>query len=236
MTMNQNKMNKKVGIGRVLIAPSLLSANFACLREDIKEVEAAGCRVLHLDVMDGHFVPNLTIGPVVIESIRRVTDLYLDVHLMIEEPGRYLKAFVDSGSDGITIHQEIEADCFEILKDIRKMGVDAGISLRPGNEVDKIEPFLDLLDRILIMSVEPGFGGQGFIPGSEKKIAAARRLSDRVGGKITIAVDGGINIETAISAAQAGATELVAGSAVFKGNIGENISALRESLEGVLSA
>jgi len=236
MTMNQNKMNKKVGIGRVLIAPSLLSANFACLREDIKEVEAAGCRVLHLDVMDGHFVPNLTIGPVVIESIRRVTDLYLDVHLMIEEPGRYLKAFVDSGSDGITIHQEIEADCFEILKDIRKMGVDAGISLRPGNEVDKIEPFLDLLDRILIMSVEPGFGGQSFIPGSEEKIAAARRLADRVDREIIVAIDGGINIETAPIVALAGATEIIAGSAVFKGSIGENITALRESVTGVGSA
>ena len=234
--MNQNKMNKKVGIGRVLIAPSLLSANFACLREDIKEVEAAGCRVLHLDVMDGHFVPNLTIGPVVIESIRRVTDLYLDVHLMIEEPGRYLKAFVDSGSDGITIHQEIEADCFEILKDIRKMGVDAGISLRPGNEVDKIEPFLDLLDRILIMSVEPGFGGQSFIPGSEEKIAAARRLADRVDREIIVAIDGGINIETAPIVALAGATEIIAGSAVFKGSIGENITALRESVTGVGSA
>lgn len=229
-------MNIKAGPGRVLIAPSLLSANFACLREDIKQVEAAGCRILHLDVMDGHFVPNLTIGPVVIESIRRVTDLYLDVHLMIEEPECYLKAFADSGADGITIHQEIKSDSLELLKEIKKMGIDAGISLRPKTEVDMIEPMLDLLDRILIMSVEPGFGGQGFIPGSEKKIMAAQRLAERGERKIIVAVDGGINIETAPLAAQAGATELIAGNAVFRGDIRKNIHALRESIERVVRA
>jgi ribulose-phosphate 3-epimerase len=233
---NTENLMKEAGTGRVLIAPSLLSANFASLREDIKEVEAAGCRILHLDVMDGHFVPNLTIGPVVIESIRRVTDLYFDVHLMIEDPACYLKSFADSGADGITIHQEIETDCMKVLKEIREMGIDAGISLRPGTEVDVIEPMLDLLDRILIMSVEPGFGGQGFIPGSKKKIAAARRLTERVDREIIVAIDGGINIETAPIAARAGATELIAGSAVFKGNIGENITALRESVRGVGSA
>ena len=222
--------------GRILIAPSLLSANFACLREDIKEVESAGCRILHLDVMDGHFVPNLTIGPVVIESIRRVTDLYLDVHLMIAEPGRYLKAFAESGADGITIHQEIKADCRELLLEIKEMEIDAGISLRPKNQVDLIEPLLDVLDRILIMSVEPGFGGQGFIPGSEEKIAAARRLVEAAGRKTVIAVDGGINVETAPLAARAGATELIAGSAVFSGDIRKNIYALRESIRGVGSA
>jgi len=216
--------------GRILIAPSLLSANFACLREDIKEVESAGCRILHLDVMDGHFVPNLTIGPVVIESIRRVTDLYLDVHLMIAEPGRYLKAFAESGADGLTIHQEIKADCRELLLEIKEMGIDAGISLRPKNQVDLIEPLLDVLDRILIMSVEPGFGGQGFIPGSEEKIAAARRLVEAAGRKTVIAVDGGINVKTAPLAARAGATELIAGSAVFSGDIRKNIYALRESV------
>ncbi len=223
-------MNNKDDIARVLIAPSLLSANFASLREDIKEVEDAGCRILHLDVMDGHFVPNLTIGPVVIESIRRVTDLYFDVHLMIEDPARYLKAFADSGADGITIHQEIDADCLELLKEIRGMGIDAGISLRPKTGVDLIDPMLDLLDRILIMSVEPGFGGQAFIPGSEKKIAEARRLSDRSDREIIVAVDGGINIETAPRAAQAGATQLIAGSAVFRGDIRKNIHALRKSV------
>jgi len=233
MNIKQNKISNESEPPRVLIAPSLLSANFACLREDIKEVEAAGCSILHLDVMDGHFVPNLTIGPVVIESIRRVTDLYLDVHLMIAEPGRYLKAFADSGADGLTIHQEIKADCRELLREIKEMGIDAGISLRPKNRVDLIEPLLDVLDRVLIMSVEPGFGGQGFIPGSEEKIAAARRLVDTVGGKTVIAVDGGINIETAPLAARSGATELIAGSAVFNGDIAGNITALRESLKGV---
>jgi len=236
MTGNQEKFNRGAAPDRILIAPSLLSANFACLREDIKEVESAGCRILHLDVMDGHFVPNLTIGPVVIDSIRRVTDLYLDVHLMLEEPGRYLKAFAGSGADGITIHQEIEADCGELLKEIREMGIDAGVSLRPKTEVEVIEPLLDLLDRILIMSVEPGFGGQSFIPGSEEKIAAARRMSDSRVREIIVAVDGGINTKTAPLAARAGATELVAGNAVFKGNIGENITALREAIERVESA
>lgn len=229
-------MNNKSGLNRVLIAPSILSANFACLKEDIKEIEAAGIKIIHLDVMDGHFVPNLTIGPVVIKSLHRVTDLYFDVHLMLEEPECYLEAFADSGADGITIHQEIKADWVELVKKIKNMGLDAGISLRPKTSVDTILPGISFLDRILIMSVEPGFGGQGFIPGSENKIAEVRRLIDKAGRNIIIAVDGGINIKTAPAAAQAGATELVAGSAVFRGEIGKNIQALRESVKGIVKA
>lgn len=228
--MNSNN-NEKVKFDRILIAPSVLSADFSCLRDDIRQVEAAGCRILHLDVMDGHFVPNLTIGPVVIKSIRQVTDLYLDVHLMIEEPGRYLKAFTASGSDGITIHQEIEGDCLEVLREIKSSGIDAGISIRPGTGVETLIPYIKYLDRILIMSVEPGFGGQKFIPASEDKIAKAARLVSREARKIVVSVDGGINIKTAPLAARAGATELVAGNAVFRGNIARNIIVLRESIE-----
>lgn len=224
------KKKEKLKSREVLIAPSLLSADFACLREDIRQVEAAGCRILHIDVMDGHFVPNITIGPVVIKSIRRVTDLYLDVHLMIEEPGRYMKEFAESGADGITIHQEIAADCFEMLKEIKKLKVEAGVSIRPKTGVETITPYLKYLDRILIMSVEPGFGGRKFIPGSEEKMVKAARMVSREEKDIILAVDGGINIKTAKLAARSGAMELIAGNAVFKGNIGENITALRESI------
>ena len=221
-----------VEAGRVQIAPSLLSANFACLRDDIKQVEAAGCRILHLDVMDGHFVPNLTIGPVVVRAVRAVTGLSLGAHLMIEEPGRYLEAFAAAGVNEITIHQEIRSDFVEVIKEIKRLGLRAGVSIRPKTEVSAIEPALRYLDIILIMSVEPGFGGQCFIPGSEKKIEKARIISDRKKPGITIAVDGGITVETAPMAVRAGATELIAGSAVFSGNIVGNIVALRESIRG----
>ena len=215
---------------QVQIAPSLLSADFACLKDDIRQVEAAGCRILHLDVMDGHFVPNITIGPVIARDIRRVTDLYLGAHLMIEDPARYLQAFADSGVNEITIHQEIEADFVEVIKEIKSLGLRAGVSIRPKTEVSVIKPALRYLDLILIMSVEPGFGGQQFIPGSEEKIRAARSLADVENSDIIIAVDGGITIETAPAAARAGATELIAGNAVFEGDIIKNIEALQESV------
>ena len=221
-----------VEAGRVQIAPSLLSAHFACLRDDIRQVEAAGCRILHLDVMDGHFVPNLTIGPVVVRAVRAVTGLSLGAHLMIEEPGRHLEAFAAAGVNEITIHQEIRSDFVEVIKEIKRLGLRAGVSIRPKTEVSAIEPALRYLDIILIMSVEPGFGGQCFIPGSEKKIEAARRLTDREKPGITIAVDGGITVETAPMAVRAGATELIVGNAVFRGDIVGNIDALRESIRG----
>lgn len=216
----------------VEIAPSLLSADFARLAKDIRQVEASGCRVLHLDVMDGHFVPNLTIGPVVAAAVRRVTGLRLGAHLMIEEPGRYLSAFAEAGVDEITIHQEIAADFVAVIKEIKRLGLRAGVSTRPATPLAEIAPALPLIDLILVMSVEPGFGGQAFLPGSEERIAAARRLADESGRPITIAVDGGITVATAPRAVAAGAGELIAGSAVFRGNIQENIAALRESCFG----
>jgi ribulose-phosphate 3-epimerase len=211
----------------VEIAPSLLSANFARLADDIRQVEEAGCRVLHLDVMDGHFVPNLTIGPVVARAIRKVTSLRLGAHLMIEEPEHYLSAFAGAGVDEITIHQEIAADFVEVIKAIKRLGLRAGVSTRPVTPVEAISPALPYVDLILVMSVEPGFGGQAFLPGSEERIAASRRLAAQSGRSITVAVDGGITVETAPRAVQAGAGELIAGSAVFAGNIRENVAALR---------
>ena len=211
----------------VEIAPSLLSADFARLADDIRQMEAAGCRVLHLDVMDGHFVPNLTIGPVVAAAVRRATSLRLGAHLMIEEPGRYLSAFAEAGVDEITVHQEIAADFTAVIREIKRLGLRAGVSTRPGTEISKIVPALPLVDLVLVMSVEPGFGGQEFLAGSEERIAATRRLIEESGRPITLAVDGGINVKTAPRAARAGADELIAGSAVFSGDIRKNIAALR---------
>ena len=213
------------------IVPSLLSADFARLAEEINKVELAGGRILHLDVMDGHFVPNITFGPVVARAVRALTDLYLDAHLMIDEPARYLAAFVDSGVDEITIHQEIAADFVEVIKKIKKLGLRAGVSIRPATPVEVIKPALRYLDLILIMSVEPGFGGQSYIAGSERKIEMARKLADREKPGIIIAVDGGITVETAPIVARAGATRLIAGSAIFRGDVAKNIFALRESIE-----
>ncbi|MCX6353432.1 MAG: ribulose-phosphate 3-epimerase [Candidatus Aureabacteria bacterium] len=214
---------------RIVIVPSLLSADFAYLERDIKKVEEAGCRDLHLDVMDGHFVPNITIGPVVAKAIRRVSRSFLTAHLMIEDPERYIGAFKESGMDQIIIHQEIEADFVEVLAAIKKAGMAAGVSIRPQTPVKTIVPGVELLDSILIMSVEPGFGGQEYIPGSEAKVADARQLLERHGRVIPIGVDGGINIKTAPIVARAGATRLIAGSAVFKGDVPRNIASLRES-------
>ena len=213
------------------IVPSLLSADFARLAEEINKVELAGGRILHLDVMDGHFVPNITFGPVVVRAVRAVTDLYLDAHLMIDDPARYLTAFADSGVDEITIHQEITADFIEVIKEIKKLGLRAGVSIRPATPVEVIKPALRYLDLILIMSVEPGFGGQSYITGSERKIAMARELADRENPDIIIAVDGGITLETAPIVARAGATRLIAGSAIFRGDVVKNIRALRGSVE-----
>lgn len=195
---------------KIWIAPSILSADFARLAEEIREVEKFGCDSIHVDVMDGHFVPNLTIGAPVVKSIRKITELPLDVHLMIDDPVRYIDDFVKAGSDYITIHVEAEKDIAGTLQKIRDAGVKSGISLRPGTPVSELKPYLELLDLILVMTVEPGFGGQSFMPDMIDKVRELRPVFNGL-----ISVDGGINPETAPVALEAGADILVAGSAVF---------------------
>jgi len=195
------------------IAPSILSADFAALGDAIAVVEGGGADMIHVDVMDGRFVPNLTIGPCVIESIRKRTRLPLDAHLMIVEPERYIEDFVRAGADFLTVHVEASPHLHRTLQQIREAGAKAGVALNPSTPPDAIEWVLDSLDLILVMSVNPGFGGQSFIPSSYAKVRQIRTL---VGARpIEVSVDGGVNHNTASGLAKAGATALVAGSAIF---------------------
>ncbi len=193
-----------------MIAPSLLSADFSRLAEEVRDVEKAGCDALHIDVMDGHFVPNLTIGPLVVAAIRKVTKLPLDVHLMIDQPSRYVAEFRKAGADWITVHVEAEKDVLGVLRMIRASGAKTGISLRPKTPVETILPYLPELDLILVMSVEPGFGGQSFMPDMMEKVKVLRPKFQGL-----LSVDGGIGAGNASQAVEAGADVLVAGSAVF---------------------
>ena len=195
---------------KIMIAPSLLSADFGRLAEEVRDVERAGCDVLHIDVMDGHFVPNLTIGPLVVRAVRKVTKLPLDVHLMIDQPSRYISEFRKAGADWITIHVEAEKDVRGVLKMIRNSGAKVGLSLRPKTPVEALFPYFADLDLILVMSVEPGFGGQSFMPDMMEKI---KKLRPKFKGLIS--VDGGIDPQNAPKALEAGADILVAGSAIF---------------------
>ncbi len=198
------------------IAPSILSADFSQLTEEIQKVEEAGADLIHLDVMDGHFVPNLTFGPPVIASIRKVTRLPFDVHLMIEKPERSIQAFVDAGSDFITVHAEAEIHLNRTIAFIKEKGLKAGVSINPATPLCLIEEIIRDIDLLMIMSVNPGFGGQIFIQNILEKIKKARNLIDEKAPDVLLEVDGGVNLENIRSLKEAGIDIFVAGSAVFK--------------------
>jgi ribulose-phosphate 3-epimerase len=219
---------------QVKLAASILSADFTRLGEQVKEAEAAGADWIHVDIMDGHFVPNITFGPLVVRAIRPVTKLPLDVHLMIEQPERYVADFAKAGADRLTVHVETCPHLHRTIQQIKELGCRAGVTLNPATSLSTLEEILPDVDLVLILSVNPGFGGQVYIPASTSKIARLRKMLDDIGSEAEIEVDGGVNTETVVEIVRAGATVLVAGSAVFnnKASVAENIRQLRSRIPG----
>ncbi len=214
------------------ISPSILSADFSRLGEEVKAVEKAGADYIHVDVMDGHFVPNITIGPSIVETVHRSTSLPLDVHLMIQNPDDFLESFIEAGAYILTIHVEAVVHLHRALMEIKKKGALAGISLNPATPICAIEPALEYADLALVMTVDPGFGGQEFIPSVLPKIVQLRRLIDQKGWKLELEVDGGIKVENIGRVAKAGADVFVSGSGLFKtADYEKTITAMRNQIE-----
>ncbi|UCE83181.1 MAG: ribulose-phosphate 3-epimerase [Deltaproteobacteria bacterium] len=218
------------------LAPSILSADFSRLGEEVAAVTAAGADYIHVDVMDGHFVPNITIGPLVVEAVRRSTHLPLDVHLMISEPDLYLEDFVKAGADIVGVHVEVLPHLHRTLQRIKELGARSSVTLNPSTPLVSVEHILDQVDQVLLMTVNPGFGGQTFIDAVIPKIKALRKIIDERGVTVELEVDGGVNAATIGAVARAGADVFVAGSAVFSTpDYGETLKMFREKIEEALS-
>ncbi len=222
------------GFGRVKIAPSLLTADFGHLADEVQRAEQGGADWIHVDVMDGAFAPNLSVGPMVLAAIRRATRLPLDVHMMVAEPARFVAAFRDAGADLVTIHVEADVHPQRTLAEIRRLGALAGVAVNPGTSLAAVEELLRDIDLLLVMSVNPGFGGQAFLPTSVSKIARARQMLAEANPSCELEVDGGVNLSNAAEVARAGATVVVSGSAVYDGKTVEaNVQALRAQLDSL---
>lgn len=210
----------------MILSPSILAADFAILGKQIQEADEAGAQYIHIDVMDGVFVPSISFGMPVISTIRKVTERVFDVHLMIVEPERYLEEFAKCGADSITFHLEASKHPEQIIDKIHSLGLKAGLSIKPATPVDAVRPYLSDIDMVLVMTVEPGFGGQKYIEASTQRIRQIRQMITELGRNVDVQVDGGITRENVHVALNAGANVIVAGSAIFKGNITENVKAL----------
>ena len=220
-------------MNQIKISPSILSADFTCLADQVREAEEAGVDYIHVDVMDGHFVPNITIGPLVVKALRPITKLPLDVHLMIENPEFYLEDFSKAGADIITVHQEATLHLHRTIQQIHDLGIKAGVSINPSTSVRTLDEIICDVDLILVMSVNPGFGGQSYIHSCTNKIRKVREMLDDRDVSADLEVDGGVNVDTVNEVISAGANAFVAGSAIFndKNSVAENVSALRAKIK-----
>ena len=220
-------------MNQIKISPSILSADFTRLAEQVREAEEAGVDYIHVDVMDGHFVPNITIGPLVVKALRPITKLPLDVHLMIENPEFYIEDFSKAGADIITVHQEATPHLHRTIQQIHDLGIKAGVSINPSTSVRTLDEIICDVDLILVMSVNPGFGGQSYIHSCTNKIRKVREMLDDRGVSADLEVDGGVNVDTVNEVISAGANAFVAGSAIFndKNSVAENVSALRAKIK-----